>query len=325
MSIVKKEKKFMRLRVCFVVAILANAVSLYPESAVTYLMSDGRFGDQLLAYCHAKWISYRYALPLLYQPFKYSDQLVMHYVEKRYSAKDFNFSDRVLFNEPSSIDSKSDILYLIPFFPESPLEICLEPFDRYYFAVDWKDPVFKAKLRKLIYPVDGEIPRIKLSSAYVNVAMHIRKGTNFDIILGTDVKDLSDRNKGPLLFKIPPDSFYIDQLKRIADIYSPKPLYVYIFTDHDNPAEIAERYQSCLSEYRITFDYRKEGNSHDANVLEDFFCMAFSPFDCLIRPESHYSFVASKLGDYTMVFSPKNYFFEGDRAIIDEVTIEMNA
>ena len=54
-------------------------------SAVTYDFSGGRFGDNLVSYCHAKWISYKYNIPLLYKPFDYSDQLMMDVLEIPYS------------------------------------------------------------------------------------------------------------------------------------------------------------------------------------------------------------------------------------------------
>ncbi|MFA5306719.1 MAG: hypothetical protein WC365_04680, partial [Candidatus Babeliales bacterium] len=50
-------------------------------SAVTYGLSGGRFGDNLLCYVHAKWISYKYHIPLLYFPFEYSSHLVFDEAE----------------------------------------------------------------------------------------------------------------------------------------------------------------------------------------------------------------------------------------------------
>ena len=50
---------------------------LSSESYITYEFFGGRFGDCLLSYLHAKWLSYKYQLPLLYKPFKYSSDLCL--------------------------------------------------------------------------------------------------------------------------------------------------------------------------------------------------------------------------------------------------------
>ena len=79
--------------------LVANANVVYPKdkhkhsksqiqsSKVTYTFSGGRFGDNLLAYIHAKWIAYRYHIPLLYKPFDCSDQLVLHNLEELYNER----------------------------------------------------------------------------------------------------------------------------------------------------------------------------------------------------------------------------------------------
>lgn len=298
-------------------------MSAQASSFVTYALSEGRFGDNLLAYCHAKWISYKTNVPLLYRPFIYSDQLYLHTAEKKYSLQHQDLREYTYYHSFVEIERNAQTVYIVPFFPESPLEICLEPFNAYYFAVDWHDPLFKQELRTMIRPISEFVPHIQLPNDHICVAMHVRKGTNFDRILGIDVKNLTDWNKGPLLFKIPPDSYYIDQLKRVADIYNGQPLWVYLFTDHNNPVELAEYYQSQLRGYPIIFEYRNDENRHDLNVLEDFFSMVFLPFDCLIRPESHYSFVASKIGKFKLVISPKSFFYEDKKAFINEVCIDM--
>ena len=113
------------------------------SSAVTYTFSGGRFGDNLLSYCHAKWISYKYRIPLLYKPFGYSDQLMIDLYEIHYSQEleaqfdavvEYSFAD-------STIDPDSGTLYVIPFFPESIFNRNDEIFP-FLFFVDWEDPWF---------------------------------------------------------------------------------------------------------------------------------------------------------------------------------------
>src|SRR3990172_12056122 len=93
-------------------------------SAVTYTFSPGRFGDHLLAYIHAKWVSHLYAIPLLYKPFSYSDQLVMHEKERLYSVNNERiYMHKLVFTkndtlEKLGINLYKNILYVIPYFPE---------------------------------------------------------------------------------------------------------------------------------------------------------------------------------------------------------------
>jgi hypothetical protein len=295
--------------------------TLDAHSAVTYVLSTGRFGDHLLAYCHAKWISYKYTIPLLFQPFKYSDELVCHYHEKQYEIESQEFANAIQVVQPLAINADANMLYIVPFFPESCLETCLHPFCDYYFEVNWNDTGFKKEIKSMIAPLYKSYCPLDLPPGRIAVALHVRKGTNYDTIWGTNVKDLSDYHKGPLLFKIPPDSYYIAQLNYIALHYK-QPLYVYLFTDDDDPEGIIQRYKNSLKEYDIIFEYGGKKNTHDSNVLEDFFALVNTPFNCLIRPDSHYSFIASKLGDYNLIISPKHYSLDGLNAMIDEVNLE---
>src|SRR3989344_3123013 len=87
-------------------------------SYVTYAFSGGRFGDNLVAYIHAKWISYKYDLPLLYQPFSYSDGLVLDQDPPPHVP-----SNRRLFRDnPSKIQPNGDFLYIVPYFPDFAIE-----------------------------------------------------------------------------------------------------------------------------------------------------------------------------------------------------------
>ena len=50
---------------------------------VSYRLSGGRFGDNLLAYMHAKWVSYRYEIPLVYHDFPYAKELMLEEYEEK--------------------------------------------------------------------------------------------------------------------------------------------------------------------------------------------------------------------------------------------------
>ena len=64
----------------------------------------------------------------------------------------------------------------------------------------------------------------------------------------------------------------------------------------------------------IIFDCRKENNSPNTNVLEDFF--SFFNFDVLIRPDSNFSMIPSLLHDFAMILSPKK-ITSSDKKIIE--------
>jgi hypothetical protein len=42
-------------------------------------------------------------------------------------------------------------------------------------------------------------------------------------------------------------------------------------------------------------------------------------FDCFIRPDANLSIIATKIGNYKIVISPKEYHWEGTRLVIDDV------
>lgn len=294
---------------------LCSAI-LHARSAVTYTFSGGRFGDNVLSYCRAKWISYVYDIPLLYVPFEYSDQLMMHRLEIHLSQDLINQFEKVVFYKEVNghIDPNSNILYVINFFPESKCERNCTRFP-YLFDVDWNNRYFKKLLQRMIAPT-AQLPSMVLPKDQITVAVHARLGTGFDIYPGQTFVDLVKR--API--KCPPHSFYIKSIKKLATEFPDKKIYVYIFTDHDNPYEVMQAYEKLIDDQRITFACRLEENKHYLNVIEDFF--GFTQFDCLIRPDSNFSIVASKIADYKVLIVPGSMTEINGEIIIDPVIEE---
>lgn len=311
-----KKNIFFFVSACFFIFFSESALL----SAVTYTFSGGRFGDCLLSYCHAKWIAYKYNIPLLYKPFTYSDQLVMDRAEIHYSAElEEQFQKVVTYSEvDGQIDPQSGYLYVVPFFCESIFNIN-DPDFPFLFTVDWKDPDFKAVLKRMIAPV---IPtkKLPLPSKCICVAVHIRKGTGWDIpVYKITPEELTASH--PLRFA--PDSYFIAQLHKMLQLFPDQRIYAYLFTDHNDPAQIAQLYKSALRSDRVVFNYRKSENNEFINVLDDFF--ALTQFNCLIRPDSNFSIVASKLGDYKVMISPWHGIVQANNTtIIDEIAIELD-
>lgn len=268
------------------------------KSAVSYTFSGGRFGDCLIAYCHAFWISYILDLDFIYKPFKYSDQLLMHESDITYS-EEYNkkYKQTLHINYALSYGVQPDTLYIVPFFCESHIEHndlrC--PF---LFQVDWKNQDFIAALKKRICPkFPLNIPN--LPTDCITVALHVRKGTGWDIPqFAPNFEKLTEMH--PL--KWPPDSYYISQIFKIIQMFPTENIWIYLFTDHDNPMGIIESYKQYFETKHITWECRDFHNRHDLNVLEDFFALAH--FDCLIRNDSNFSIIASKLGNYKILIAP---------------------
>lgn len=280
--------------------------------AVTYEFSGGRFGDNLLSYLHAKWISYIYEIQLFYKPFPFSSDLQLHDREICLDNKQIrHFQRRSIFNFQENLKDASPTLFICPYFPEDPSFQRLNP-KGHRFDVNWKDPEFKKIAQEMIAP-KGELLLTIPPKTTVNIAIHIREGGGYD----TDHTRLWD----PL--KLPPLHFYIQGLLEVLEQFHDRPIYCYLFTDAIEPHLLAEELQQAIpKQIPIQIDYRRTQNRHDANVLEDFF--SFFHFDVLIHPQSNYSIVAEKIGDFAIIYTPTNFQRQGKKIEITESKFEIN-
>jgi hypothetical protein len=286
---------------------------------ISYDFSGGRFGDNLLAYLHAKWVSYKNQVPLLYKPFPYSSQLVLH--DKEVNASSMNLSSfnvLDLMNEKEIIFSSPGHpkIYICPYFPECQWERknLMGPHGKpwVYFDVDWKDPDFNRLLKDLIRPKQSYQLTIPPKET-INIALHIREGGTYDW------GDFALH----FITKFPPFDFYIDGLLKVIELFPDKPLYCYLFTDALCPSELVEKIQAEIPPgISITFDCRTENNIHNRNVLEDFFSLFY--FDVLIHPQSNFSLIPSLIQDYAVVYAPVFGSREGKNIKIDQVKFEIN-
>ena len=253
-------------------------------SAITWKANGGRFGDNLVSYSKAKWMSLTFDIPLLYLPFPYSDELMIHENEEMYTLERHEqFAATVqLLKKPSYVISKNN----------NTLYVCRWKTD---IVIDWCDQNFVAEIKKHIAP-RYELEKVIIPEGYVSIAAHVRNGGTF----AADTPE--EKERCPLRFV--PEEFFIDQIERLTLMFPEDNLYVYIFTDHPEPEKLACKFKKALNNPRITFDYRKSGNSHKSNVLEDFFSMM--DFDCLIRPGSHFSRFVQRLGNNKVVIYPES-------------------
>lgn len=308
------------------------------KSAITYLNSvdwGGRLGDSLLMYIKAKWIAYYYEIPFFYKPFKYSDQLVMHIEEKHWKdeyLQSYVFEEDICKKKNRYRDLTIDIdqyiephknaLYVINYyFHPSHWGRHPELYDSQEISM-WRDmmadDIFREEVKQMIKPIKAlnsfEIPKDK-----VTVAVHVRKGGGYDTPLLSmqlyekvdlegafchcqNDKDVYVDTAYPL--KFPPDFFYVEQIKRLSEMYDDAPMYVHIFTDDKNPQLLVDRYEKAVNKPNIEFGCRKGDNQHDSNVLEDLFSL--TKFDCLIRGGSNFPQIAELLGNYNIVIYPRS-------------------
>ncbi len=339
-------------RTKYYVMLLLTVATLKPN-AVTYNFSGGLFGDNLLAYSHARWVSYKYNLPLLYRPFKYSDQLELHLLHPFFEfEKEEEWKNVISFKDMKGKHNNipirknhDDIIYMIPYFPDCKSDIR----GRFHFDIDWHDPEFVAILRKEIASLQP-LSIIETPNDRLLVAVHVRTGAGHDKIFqirsdesiaqetSANSTHLKQKEKvknqakvkgnmrvvGKSKFadkrfplKFPPNSFYIEQIKRMSELVDNQPMYVHIFTDSADPETIANLFREHVNNPNIEFGCRSKGNHHNANVLDDFF--ALTKFDYLIRGESNFSIMAEKIADYKIVIYPTDCVWHRKSLKITEI------
>lgn len=290
---------------------LKPSVDSQKTSAITYGFSGGRLGDNLLAYLHAKWIAYKYQMPFLYKPFDHSDKFQFSQMDQKYEASQFSFCHMLSIAREQEINQLAQsTLFEIPYFPNSQFEYeTVNLFHLPFFQPNWDDPNFRSEVVECLKPIDS-INTLELPQDCMTVALHIRRGG------GVDSQD--ERNRVPL--KFPPDSYYIKQLKLIAHIFKNIPLYVHIFTDDPNPQKLIDKYKKFFDSSRISFACRTGDNGPHINILEDFYSL--TKFDCIIRSESNFSVVASKLGNYQIEIGPAHYRrISNQKIVIDQIEL----
>jgi len=298
-------------------------VAAQTNQAITYFWGGGRFGDKIVSYTTAKWISFKFNIPLFLKPFQYSSMLRLGR-EKKYSKKIVEQFERVV-----PIESGQDII-------EHNQENVIFESRGGHFRIDgcsglWqtieymlRDQSFIAELKNMLQPIVS-LPTITLPQNKVTVAVHVRKGGGFDQPLNSIQyygKSMVTRKfyadeRWP--FKFPPEQYYVDQIKKISKLFDDSSLFVYIFTDDRSPLKLVERIKKAVNKPNITFSCRGRGNAHNVHVIEDFYNMA--RFDCFVRSSSNFAIAAQLLGNHKVVIYPKHWQWVGKKLVIDEVSI----
>jgi hypothetical protein len=146
----------------------------------------------------------------------------------------------------------------------------------------------------------------------INIAVHIRDGGRAD--------HPSMKRIAPV--KFPPLTFYTEALSKIAPLFPNQRIYCQIFTDAINPKPLITALKQALPPNAIV-RFTPPFNKHSStNVLRDFF--SFFNFDILIRPDSNFSLVPSRLHDFAIVYSPKSAITNQDIVTIDQIFMEID-
>ena len=318
------------------------------SSAVTYTFEGaGRFGDCVMIYCKAKFYATQYGLPLLYKPFRFSDQLKLHSVESYWTQdKDNEFSCKKLVRCTKDIDQNAqDTLFIIDLFT-SLLDVApqithkrFEPVDHWInlfcdeiFLMMQQYPDYKTLIKKMLQPTRPLIdPR--LPDGMLTVAVHVRKGGGVDgSLMSKQLFSGFKRTAEKVLptsywvadcacpLRFPPDQFYIDQINTLAKLVDGYPLYVQIFTDDAHPQEILSSFkQHCPCAITFTLGTQKQWWDQ---TLEDIYAM--SKFDCLIRPCSFFSGVAQLMGEHKLIVRPDDFCWSDQCLYITDMIYTIN-
>lgn len=303
-------KKSLSIFVSFFIFTSLAAKADEVSNGITYTFSGGRFGDNVLAYIHAKYISHLYGMPLFYKPFTYSDLLAMDKLETPWYIDmrlDFNKVEVFEKNEDFKKFQERDAFYIVPYFPDFKDEY-RELYHGPSFEIDWDNKEFIKELKETIKPV-RELELVAPPKGSVNVAVHVRKGGGPD----------SEHMTKIYFLKFPPEEYYISQIKRICRLYPHKKVYAHIFTNDSDPSAIVLRFQTQLKRFPVKFGYRNNPGSQEDYVLEDFFSMM--NFDCIIRPDANLSYIAAKIGKAKLEIFPISGYWQDDRKVIDKVGV----
>lgn len=287
------KKKYYKVALLLLMTFISSFLEAKECSQLTYRLSGGRLGDNILMYLRAKYVAKKYDLDFVYKPFDMAEYFLFHELEGSHKKKEVlqkkvviqKEEDLLLLNgEGAELPYFSDFLSEYPVFKEFPSVF-----------VDWNDAQLKEYMRYAVTPI-CELPLIYPEDpSKINVAIHLRYGSGQD--------DEATINRHPL--KFPPIDFYANQVLKIYEHYGSQPLEVFLFTDAKEPKRVAAQLLNSLKNIDVEIRYKEIVKQEPIEILQDFFSL--QNFDCLIRPESSFSYLASLIKDYEISVAPFIY------------------
>ena len=296
---------FMDVKKKYIFVLLLLGFTCYGNPSITYSINTGRLGDHIITYLKCRRAAQIHNLNFIPKAFEHSEHFFISIRTPNLPYK------RIRIRSEAEIKHhlNTDILLISDIF----------------FNIDLldaiKDPEYKAMIQK-IFLIKPEV-KITIPDGYTSVAVHVRKGSSNDPPLLAD-QDVKHRRRvyaehhWPL--KFPPNQYYIDQLRHLITLLQNKKLFIYIFTDHKDPAHLKHLFEETLKEYNnLKFACRNQSISYQGTIVDDLVSMA--QFDCLIRSESNFSKVAHFIGNNKLVIYPVSFHWQGKNMLIDKVII----
>ena len=286
--------------------------------AITYEYTAGRFGDKLLGYAQARYLSHLTGLSFLYRPFENSQYLTIEYeafsLEQHYKA----YSQILHIRSPETITEFFKMLrdpqtpptiFVIDYFASDMSE--WEPQGSWWsiaLNIPWCDDKFAHYLQSSLQP-RIPIPNLTVNGR-LNVADHIRTLSGGDVPQGS-IRDL------PL--KHVTLDYHERQIRKIYEWNLKKPMHVFLFSDTKTPLVLLEEMQKRFKTEDIIFNIQILEQPDVKYVIQDFFAM--QKFNVIIATQSNFSMMASRLGNFDMIITPLHVIGKYPNYQIDRVQI----
>ncbi|RTL05884.1 hypothetical protein EKK58_06625 [Candidatus Dependentiae bacterium] len=321
----------MTQKIFFYVYIFCFCAAYLDGAFVQYILSQGRFGDQLLAYAKAQYVANMYDLQLLYTPFDYSFYIGLHYAQLPH-ATDYQHSlQEVMVDQNTVVNSlNSKTVYTVNLSTKHKDITSLDSL----FLYSLENEQFKNSIKRMLTPAI-KIHPISWPKDCITVALHVRKPSGHDTKLSSkQIYNVDDyKNIEPTLIekirtmpsdkryphKFPPDQYYIDQINRLEDLFPDKAIYVYLFTDYKDPEMLVELYKPYIKNKNIILKCHTKQQQAYMRFIDDYYNMAQT--DCLIRPSSNFSRAAQFIGDHKVIIYPKQACWYKDAVVIKTICV----
>lgn len=278
----------------------------------------GRFGDKVLYYAQAKYLSHISSVAFLHRPFEYSDYLNIEKDEYSFEQRVKSYKNVVHINSYETLTrffhlirdpTTPPTLFILKYSPTDISEWDRRGYDfKLLFHVPWDDDVFMDQLKKSLTP-KKQIPDLRMKDM-LNVAIHYRT------LSGPDTPEVSMQF---LPLKHPKLEYHERQIRKVYEWNLARPMNVFIFTDAKNPKDVQSKLIKKFEGYNITFNIQEQDQVDVNYVIEDFFAM--QKFDVLIATQSNYSMMASRLGTFDMIITPVHLCGQYPNYTVDRVQV----
>ena len=313
--------------------IVAKVAPAYCALTFESATVGSRFGDNVYTCCKTKWFSYKYNIPFFAASFKHS---TVFSIDEQERFLDSNLKS--FFTHVVDIKTERDIVQALYTCKEPTLlkvgfgtdeqisstlvrdlvwPTALE--NMYFFSRE--HPLFGLELKKTL-TIKNPTFQVDLPPDKITVAVHVRKGSGpdsktmsvqyrdeWEMINAHKIKNPNFRRSTDFAYpkKIPAEQFYVDQIVKLSFMLNHASLFVYVFTDGKNPEQIVERFKERINLSNISFACNVNDGSprdEDRNAMaEDLYNM--SRFDCLIKADSGFAFIAQMMGNHKIVLFPE--------------------